>query len=426
MTVEKIVQLVGAASILLVLLRVFVSSVALLTAEWSQRRVRRDALAKFSQRAVVDTKSRPRKGTNWQGRRKFRVVRRSYETADGSVCSFHLMPLDRKSLPTYRPGQFLTFDVPNGLDGHVVKRCYSLSSAPPISGAPTEYRVTIKRLDAPAAAPPGTPPGMASHHFHNLADDAVVDVFAPSGHFFLDQSSDRPIVFITGGVGITPILSMLDWVLDAQPQRQVWLFFGVRNRAEHIMFEHLHSLRQTRANLRCLFFYSRPSEDCRFGVDYDVEGHVNVRHLSTILNGSGYQFYICGPDAMMQTIIADLAHWGVPDADVFFESFGSRRPAGDIVEPDAGEVSDGSPIHVEFARSQKRAVWTNRADSLLELAELSGINVRYGCRAGGCGTCELQVLEGEIAYLQRPVIQPKPGRCLACIARPVGNVVLDV
>ena len=280
MAAETIALVIGLGSISLVAVKVAASSLAFASHEFEYRRQRRRALKRFSklmvapegQRAMVPVES----SEAWRGRRKFRIARRTYETADHSVCSFYLAPIDRRPLPGYRPGQFLTFEFGDGAGRRKTSRCYSLSDAPVPGDRQGEYRVTIKRLVAPADAPAGTPGGRISNHFHELAENAVVDVLAPSGRFVLDQDTLRPVVLIAGGVGITPLVSMLNWIVAHQPQRPVWLFFGVRNRGDHIMYDHLMQLRENCPSVRIITFYSRPSRQCRAGVDYDAEGHVTV------------------------------------------------------------------------------------------------------------------------------------------------------
>ncbi len=433
MAAETVALVIGLGSISLVAVRLAASSLAIASNEIGYRRQRRRTLGRFSKlmagsgtkRALVPLDSN---GAAWHGRRKFRIVRRAYETVDQSVCSFYLAPIDRRPLPSYRPGQFLTFEFADPAGGRKQSRCYSLSDAPVKDGSQGEYRITVKRLAPPSKAGPGIPGGQISNHFHELAENTVLDVFAPSGRFVLDQAAKRPVVLIAGGVGITPLASMLNWIVANQPKRQVWLFFGVRNRGDHIMYDHLKQLRETCPNVRVITFYSRPSRHCRVGIDYDAEGHVTVGAISQILQGGDFAFYVCGPDAMMRQILHDLGRWGVPEKDVAFEAFSSPRRSAEPGQDGAGigEADAGAtPINVEFSRSRKRVRWSPGAGSLLELAEANGINMRYGCRSGGCGTCETAVLGGDVAYSQQPVVEPKPGMCLACIARPTRDIVLD-
>ena len=157
-----------------------------------------------------------------------------------SQCSFHLEPVDGAPLPSFKPGQYLTFslDVPDEGSGApgaeresraAITRCYSLSDRPDPAG----YRVTIKRVPPPADRPE-LPPGVSSSHFHDQVQEGdVLQVKAPAGHFFIDPDASVPAVFIAGGIGITPMMSMLRWCLAEQPGARVHLYYGVRSGADH-------------------------------------------------------------------------------------------------------------------------------------------------------------------------------------------------
>lgn len=173
--------------------------------------------------------SRSASNAAWAGTREFRVVSRAYEDAARSQCSFYLQPVDGQPLPDFRPGQFLTFvlqlkdDTRQG-ERRSVTRCYSLSDAP----APDHYRVSIKRVPPPAGRPE-LAPGLSSNHFHDQVQVGdVLQVKAPSGHFYIDPDPSVPAVLVAGGIGITPMMSMLRWCLSRQPERQVHLYYGLR------------------------------------------------------------------------------------------------------------------------------------------------------------------------------------------------------
>ena len=172
----------------------------------------------------------------WSGWRQFRVERRAFEDLSCTQCSFHLKPVDGVALPPFKPGQFLTvrLQVANAAEGirgqtRTITRCYSLSDRP----APETYRITVKRV----APPPGLldlPAGIASTHLHdNVQAGDIIDIKAPAGQFFLDPDSLIPAVLICGGIGVTPMMSMLRWRLDEQPDCAVHLFQGVRHGREH-------------------------------------------------------------------------------------------------------------------------------------------------------------------------------------------------
>lgn len=367
---------------------------------------------------------RDRNELSWNGQRKFYIDRKVMEAKD--VCSFYLKAHDHKPLAPFLPGQFLTFQLKIPDQPKPVIRCYSLSDGPTETDY---YRVTIKRLGPPPKSPEA-PPGLSSSFFHQeLNEGDILDVRAPSGHFYLDQTSEKPVVLIGGGVGLTPVLSMLNTICRTGSKRETWFFYGVTNRSEHAMYEHLANIRKTHDNVRIVVCYSRPSEDCVKDRDYDHEGFVSVELFKKLLPSNNYEFYICGPPPMMEMVTSDLKTWGVPDADVKFEAFGPAtikrktppKPAQDAAA--AAEAADG--VEVVFARSDKTLRWKPDHGSLLEFAEQNGIQIDSGCRAGGCGTCVTALKEGEVSYLSEPDAEPEEGSCLACIAVPKTRLVLD-
>lgn len=361
----------------------------------------------------------------WQGTRTFCVVRREYEDAAKTQCSFYLAPQDGHALPSFKPGQFLTFvlDVPtpDGGEAKRVTRCYSLSDRPD----PQTYRVTIKRVPAPSDAP-DVPAGVSSNYFHDSVQEGhTLKLRAPSGHFYRDSESQRPVVLIGGGIGITPMMSMLRWCLEHQPQRQVHLYYGLRNSAEHAYKQTLQELAKAAAQVHLHVVYSKPLVDDVQGVDYQHCGHVNVALLQMTLSHRPHQFYICGPAAMMESLVPALAHWGVPNEDIHFEAFGPasvRLPAApDAV--DAQLLKESS--EVRFERSGRTLQWSGKEFSLLDFAEAHGVEVESGCRSGGCGSCVTTVRSGTVEYASTPDYDLQAGQCLLCVGKPRGPLVLE-
>lgn len=362
----------------------------------------------------------------WEGWREFRVVQRSFEDAARSQCSFYLQPVDGQLLPAFRPGQFLTFslDVSGGATrgaeaGRPITRCYSLSDAPD----PARYRVTIKRVPAPLDHPEVLP-GLSSNHFHDhVRVGDTLRVKAPSGHFCIDPDPAVPVVLIGGGIGITPMMSMLRWCVANQPQRAVQLYYGLRNSDEHAFKPQLEALAASHPTLRLHVVYSRPTSSDVAGRDYQHAGHVDVELLRQTLPHGRHQFYVCGPPAMMQALVPALAEWGVPVADIHFEAFG---PASVQLSGAAAPVAPSvSGVEVTFHRSGRTLAWDGRDASLLDFAERHGIDVESGCRSGGCGSCETRLLEGRVQYEHTPDHDVAAGHCLLCVGRPATSLALE-
>lgn len=359
--------------------------------------------------------------------RTFRVERKVVEDAAQSICSFYLVPEDGKPLPTFLPGQFLTFrlDVPEVSGGNEqVIRCYSLSDVP----HPNRYRVSIKRVPPPLGS--DVPPGRSSNYFHDhVVAGSLLQVRAPSGHFHIDRS-DAPVVLIAGGIGITPMLSMLNWSLSEQPGREIWLFYGVRNSRELVMKAQLEALAAEHPNFHLQLCFSNPLPEEVAGRDFQHRGRVDVDLLRMRLPLKSYHFYICGPTPMMESLVQALEDWGVPDSFIHFEAFGpasiKRKHATTAPAAVAHRERVDTDIIVTFAKSGKQFPWLATASSLLEFAEANGIAVDSGCRAGGCGSCQTTILSGEVAYRQPPDYDPEPGTCLLCVCEPKTSVTLEV
>src|SRR5262249_4749589 len=144
------------------------------------------------------------------------------------------------------------------------------------SPKPDYYRVSIKRNPPPRQGP-GNLAASVSNFFHDhVKEGDILDVKAPGGGFYLDMTRHSPIVLIGGGVGLTPVVSMLNAVVDAGSQREVWFFYGVRNRDEHVMREHLVNVAREHPNVKLNICYSDPTDKCVHGTDYQHAERVSA------------------------------------------------------------------------------------------------------------------------------------------------------
>ncbi|MCU7802363.1 MAG: 2Fe-2S iron-sulfur cluster binding domain-containing protein [Candidatus Thiodiazotropha sp. (ex Lucinoma borealis)] len=359
----------------------------------------------------------------WSGYREFRVLRRKMEDKNNSICSFYLIPTDGKPLPSFEPGQFLTFklqiDNPSSGQSKTVTRCYSLSDRP----RPDYYRVSIKRVPAPVGQP-DLPAGIASNFFHEqVHESSKLLAKAPSGHFHLMNDENLPIVLVAGGIGITPMLSILNTLIESGLRREVWFYFGVRNGDEDMMKNHLRMLAETHTNFHLNVCYSAPNEDDEEEIDYHHSERISIPLLRSTLSLKRYQFYVCGPQAMMESLVPGLEAWGVDANDIYYESFGPAT----LIKQDRSEQKrlESEPMTITFSSSDRSLPWDATADSLLEFAETNDIDVPSGCRAGSCGSCQTSLIKGEVEYNQQPDASTEPGHCLLCIARPKGDLVLE-
>ena len=360
----------------------------------------------------------------WSGWRDFRVTHRTFEDAAKSQCSFHLQPVDGAPLPDFRPGQYLTFMLHVGSAGaeRNLTRCYSLSDRPELA----HYRITVKRMPSPAGRP-DLPPGASSNHFHDgVQEGDVLKVKAPSGHFFIDPDATVPAVFIAGGIGITPMMSMLQWCVAKQPARAVHLYYGVRNSADHAFKEVLEELACSHPALRLRVVYGSPGPDEVQGRDYQHVGYIDLELLRNSLPHGRHQFYVCGPPPMMQCLWPALREWGVKKDDIHFEAFGpaSLRPVGPATNEPLAAPS--MSFEISLNRTGRTLVWDGQDANLLDFAERHGVPVDAGCRSGSCGTCETKLVSGTVHYADEPDHDIAKGCCLLCVGKPQSALVLDV
>jgi uncharacterized protein len=253
-------------------------------------------------------------GAAWSGDRTFVVRRRTIEDRAGSVCSFYLVPEDGEPLPVYRPGQYLAFalEVPDPAGGphRQPVRCW-LSDRP----RPDCYRISVKRVLAP---------GLASNHiFDRIRENMRLAVRAPAGRFHLIEDGDLPIVLIAQDMGIAPLLAMLNTLAHWSDPREVWLYYGVRNGAEHVMKRHLEALRAGHPQLHLHVCYAEPGPDDEPGRDYRHAGRPDMALLRRTLPFGRYEFYLCGPSAMMESLVPALEDEGVAPENVHYpEQYG--------------------------------------------------------------------------------------------------------
>lgn len=358
---------------------------------------------------------------SWTGERPFHVVRKTVE-CDG-VASLVLKPA-RGALAEFEPGQYLTVVVEVPGEPRPLVRCYSLSAAP--DGE--TYRITVKRV----GPPPGSdaPPGRASTHLvERVGEGDVLAVRAPNGTFSLPRGQSGPVVLIGGGIGVTPLMGMVEGLVARGERRPTWLVLGFRSGAEHPFAQRLAALAGEHPWLHLVVCYSQPAASDVLGRAYHRRGRVTVERLTEILPPADapYAFYVCGPAAMMADLTDGLEERGVPASAIHVEAFGagSVRPLTRRLERRL-EESDGGERSVTFARSGKTVPWDPEASSVLDLALANDVFFPFACAAGHCGTCSSRLLAGEVAYPVEPQYPFREGHCLPCIAVPKTSIEVDV
>ncbi|MFD3891318.1 MOSC domain-containing protein [Streptomyces cellulosae] len=353
----------------------------------------------------------------WDGFRPLRVERVVDETPD--VRSLWLTAPDGTPLPAARPGQYLTVRTPRTDEAPGTVRSYSLSGPP---GAPG-YRISVKREEH----------GRASTWLHTgvRAGDGL-QAAAPRGAFVLQdlREDPRPVVLVSAGVGVTPLLAMLYALADDASRRQVWWLHATRNGRTHAFAGEICGLLSRIPDARLRVFYSRPGPEDHLDAG-TTSGRLTADAVAELGLPHDAQAYLCGPDLFMRGITEALQHNGVDPLHIHTEIFGATPGStpGIAVRERPGPhslPSSGPGPRVEFARSQVSATWNGDHDSLLELAEACDVPTRWSCRTGVCRTCETALMSGAVDYTAEPVEQPPPSSALICCSRPDGDVVLDL
>lgn len=361
-----------------------------------------------------------------QGFRPLQVIAKVRESR--TITSFHLAPAEPGGWRPFEAGQFLVLRLPAANErGHVLRN-YSLSGGPGDAG---HYRITVKRE---AALQPGAPDGVGSCHLHDRVE--VGDVLmadGPRGAFVLDRTSPRPVLLLSGGVGLTPMVAMLH-ALAGHGDRRVVFIHATDDGGVHALGDEVRALVASRPGLEARFVYRSPTETDRAAARHDAEGVITRELLQRWLPLDDHEVYLCGPPPFMQALYRTLRGLGVAKERIAYEFFGpatlldandTAPAAAPSLSATAASPPDGA-LTVSFRHSGRNAVWTQGSDSLLSFAERLGLAPVFSCRAGVCGSCRTGLVSGEVEYFEDPLDDPGPGQVLICCARPKASVVLDL
>ena len=256
-----------------------------------------DILIGAEEKIYADTAAAP---GGWRGARAFRVARKEVESLE--ITSFYLEPQDGDALSDFAPGQYIGLSLV--VNGQEIRRNYSLSAAP--NGE--SLRISVKRQEG----------GLASNHLHaQVQVGDLIDVFPPAGEFVLAEG-DRPVVLISGGVGITPTLAMLDAALATQ--RPVHFIHFARNRSVHAFRAAIDARNAKHAQLQRFYVYDEPAQDAD---ETHATGLLSSEQLGALMPASrDVDAYFLGPKPFMRRVKKQLRELGVPEAQTRYEFFG--------------------------------------------------------------------------------------------------------
>jgi len=335
----------------------------------------------------------------WTGPRPLRVAARRLTARDVLV-----LELDDPTgaLPAPVAGQHLTVHL--YVPGHprTLVRSYSIAGTP---GG--RYRLAVKRE------------GAASVHLHDAV--AVGDRIlcsAPRGAFALAPGRG-PVVLISAGVGVTPLLAMLEQLAGQEPDREVVWIHSARGRQHHVLGPEAAAALARLPRARALVTSTGPGGEDGF----DAYGRLDAALLRRAEPPPDADVHLCGPEPFALAMHAALDELGL--VRVREEVFGGAR-RDDLPAPHPPPGPRGGGPEVTFARSGLSVSWDERHGTLLDLAEACDVAVSWSCRTGVCHRCESSVVAGAVAYDPAPLDTPAVGAALLCCARPDGPVVLDL
>jgi len=338
---------------------------------------------------------------------KLKIIGIFSETPD--VKTFRLALPDGKPLCfTYQPGQFVTFAFE--FNGKKVKRSYTISSSP----TDRDYiEVTIKREEK----------GLVSRHFHDTLElHDSIEVNIPNGNFHFNGEGHDSVVLISGGVGITPMMSTVRYLTAKCWPGEIYFLFCTRTSNDFIYQKELEYLQMRHSNLSVFASMTRAKGTSWMG----SQGRFTKEQFSKIPDIISKQIHICGPPPMMEAVKAMLIDLGVPKENIKIEAFGGAKPkTSSENKPNTPRINNEEKaktennVNVSFTLSNK-VVLSTPEKTILEAAEVLDIEIDNSCRAGSCGMCKVKLLSGEVSMEIEDSLEAEEkeqGIILACQAK---------
>lgn len=356
----------------------------------------------------ITAEARPPVSTagGWVG--KLRVARIFQETPN--VKTFRLAPVEGVgALPfDFEPGQFLTLSVPSG--GRSAKRSYSIASSPCCHGW---CDLTVKHESG----------GIVSGYLHEQVKQGdLLDASGPYGRFTFRGIESDSVVFLGGGVGITPLMSSIRYLTDQSWNGRIDLVYACKNLDSVIFREELSQLARRHPNLHVTIALSDEPSAAWTG----ARGFIGADLLGQIPEIRSRRIHLCGPPVMMDAVRRELSKLGIDPASVHSELFLSPpKPATN--SPDVPTGDTATAVFCSFTRSGKKVLLA-AGQTVLESAEGAGVPIEYACRQGYCGICKVKLLSGAVTMEVDDSLTPldrSSGMILACQAKASADISVD-
>jgi ferredoxin-NADP reductase len=346
----------------------------------------------LAQNSATDAAPTGKNDEAWRTKEPLRIVEIIEETHD--IKTFRMQRNERKPFPSYHSGQFITFQIGSQ---EKVLRSYSISNA---STQRHTLQVSIKRLKD----------GVGSGWFHSLKVGDTVIGYPPSGLFTDETSTAQQRVYIAGGIGITPMLSMISANIDRAENSEMILFYGMRSMKDMAFHDELKILARRAKN----FSYFPILSDASGGWTGDT-GFINLSFIrSKIQLRPGAKFYFCGPPVLTDKVTDELLTAGVVAEDIHAEVFASPTVFDKDKIPERRAKIEVLGNSLQYACK----------DTLLEFLENNNVPISYACRVGVCGTCKAKV-DGKVHAITDSgltLAEKRQGMVLTCVCFPEGDL----
>ena len=374
--------------------------------EWNTHR----ELVTAHQKLAAAKKAGPKKKSFWSGNLK--LARIFQETPD--VKTFRFVNPEGGALPfEHIAGQYINLKL--AIDGKRVNRSYTIASSPTRNAY---VEISVKKAQN----------GYGSKHLHETWHEGqLISVSAPAGKFFFAGHEAQKVVLIAGGIGITPMMSVVRSLTDRGWTGQMYLAFSVRKKQDVVFAHELEDLQARHPNIHVLVTLTNDPEVEWSGARGQLTAEMLAAFIPDVTRGP---VMMCGPDPMMNGVRKMLVGMGIPDAEITQEEFISTPPVRVAPgQPDpAEELPEGVTASLSF---QKSGVTAEQPPELtvLEVAEEAGVTIPFECRSGICGQCKTRLISGKVKMDVQDALTPhdrSKGLILACQAHATRDCVFDV
>ena len=341
---------------------------------------------------VLETKPKEQYEDTWVESLHLTCVEREEIARD--FTTFWLEPAKGDNvLPSYQPGQHLPIEMT--IDGEKISRRYTLSSSPSRAG---RLAISVKRVDD------GRISNWLNDHFQ-VGDTLVAQ--NPDGAFYLEENPNHPLLLLSAGSGVTPMLSMLRYLADHNQVEDVVFYHQCSSELDIPYQQEIQDIADKHSGLKVIYSLSQPAKDWQ-----GLSGRLSVSHIAKIDDLHRRQAFVCGPDGFMDNAKKMLIQMGLNPQHYHQEAFGVNQATEEMVKTLQlsvnGYLFEG-----------------NNQGTLLDQAEAAGVSIASSCRAGFCGACKVTLESGQVHQPDVPALQDHErnmGQVLACCCVPQTDI----